>query len=115
MVDFLLRAAIDGKPVIQVWRNWQEAVWIGAWAIAGVILALSSRSKMRLFLGLLAGLIILYGACLGLLVQGAWVPLIPPALALLLSSVGVFWVNGGSLRKVWVFEKQSPFGKRDEP
>lgn len=89
MVSQLLSAALDRRPIWSTWPLWQEIVWVWMWSAVGGILALYLRPPRW---GLASGVAIalLSGSCFGLLLLfGYWVPLVPPAIALL--------ICGGSL------------------
>lgn len=87
MVSQILSAVLDRRPLLWVWQGWGEILWIGNWALLGSILALAFR-RFAAFAGSIAcAALLLFALCWGLLLQGGWVPLIPPLAALLLSSV----------------------------
>ena len=88
MVSQILSAVLDQRPLLWVWSEWGEALWIFGWALTGGLF--SWRSQFFLRWGLVGGtLFVLYGLCFGLLIQGGWVPLVPSALALVSTSVSV--------------------------
>jgi CHASE2 domain-containing sensor protein len=108
MVDFLIKAAMGEENVIQVWKNWQELLWIAAWACVGAGLALWIRPTPWKMLGVGVSVLSLYGLCWGLILIGFWVPLVPAAIALILSSVGIVMIDSHILRRVGVFSKTLP-------
>ncbi len=88
MVSQILSAVLNGRPLLWVWPGWGEALWIWGWSLAGGLIFW--RFQLSLRLGLVVGtLFILYSLCFGLLIQGGWVPLIPSALALILTGGSV--------------------------
>lgn len=90
MVSQILSAVLDGRRLIGVWSFWGEVVWVWGWAVAGGLLAWRFQSRQLLVLlaeGVAVG--VLYGLCFWLLIQGNWVPLVPPALALVVTGVSV--------------------------
>ena len=86
MTSQLLSAVRDGRSLIWAFPQWGDWLWILTWsAIAGVILAF--LAKKPVIYSLLAGIcliLILDRICLLMLLQGAWVPYIPPILAVLI-------------------------------
>jgi CHASE2 domain-containing sensor protein len=90
MVSQLLSAVKDGRPLLSVWPVWGEIVWIWGWSFVGGLLVWFGRSS-QLYLLLLQGsaLGILFVLCYILFVQGNWVPLVPSALALVLTGSSV--------------------------
>lgn len=90
MTSQLLSAALDGRPLLWTWSLWSEVLWLWSWAVLGSLLALSSRKPTYLGLMIIGAIAALGGSCLLLLIQtGAWVPLVPSAIALFASGMGV--------------------------
>ena len=88
MVSQMLSAVLDQRPLLWVWPWSYEVVWIGTWAtIGGIIVWRWRLLGLGLALGVATGG--LGGVCLILLVQGGWVPLVPPLLALVVTSTTV--------------------------
>lgn len=88
MLSQILSAVLDRRPLLWVWSFWGEALWIWGWSIVGGIFACNFRSLLRLGLAIGTTLGILYALCFGLLLKGAWVPLVPAAIALI-ATVGI--------------------------
>ncbi|NMF67117.1 CHASE2 domain-containing protein, partial [Brasilonema octagenarum] len=89
MVSHILSAVLDKRPLLWVWPVWSEFIWIWGWSVAGGFLAWRYR-KLSL-LGLANGLTlgVLYGLSFVFITQGGWVPLVPSALTLLVTSGSV--------------------------
>ncbi|MFB2770972.1 CHASE2 domain-containing protein [Pelatocladus sp. BLCC-F211] len=83
MVSQILSAVLDHRPLLWVLPKWGENLWIWVWCVAGGVLAWQLRSRLRLIIALIGAIGILYLACLFLLIQGLWIPLLPSALVLL--------------------------------
>ncbi|GAB4385509.1 MAG: hypothetical protein Kow00121_50530 [Elainellaceae cyanobacterium] len=83
MISQLLSAVLDGRSLIWWWSEGVEVVWIGGWTLVGGVLAGIGQSRFRLISGLIA-LMVLGGICYGCFLWGGWIPLVPPALALVL-------------------------------
>ncbi|WP_414588515.1 CHASE2 domain-containing protein [Scytonema sp. PCC 10023] len=84
MISQLLSAALDGRPLLWAWSVWQETIWVWGWSLTGGLLTWYIRRP--LYLGIAAGVAIacLYGVCLVIFIQwGAWIPLVPSAIALI--------------------------------
>ncbi len=89
----LLSAALEGRPVLRVWSDPLEWLWI--LAIAGVGAGISWRFKATIaiafsFLFASSGLL---GGCYLAFVLGWWLPFIPSLLALLGGTVALFVVT----------------------
>ncbi|MBF2036748.1 MAG: CHASE2 domain-containing protein [Leptolyngbyaceae cyanobacterium T60_A2020_046] len=89
----VISAVLNDRPLIWAWSLWAEAGWIVLWAVGGALFAWYVRRPLRFVAG--AGVLIagLYGACYVLFLQGGWVPLVPPAVALVLAAGGVVLVD----------------------
>ncbi|MFN6569973.1 CHASE2 domain-containing serine/threonine-protein kinase [Dendronalium sp. ChiSLP03b] len=83
----LLSSVLDGRPLIWYWTDWVEFLWVWGWSLVGGVLAWQLRHPLLLLVvgsTTLAGLV---GICAGLFLQAGWIPLIPPAIALVMSGV----------------------------
>jgi CHASE2 domain-containing sensor protein/predicted Ser/Thr protein kinase len=85
----IISAALDGRPLIWYFSNWAEGMWVWSWSLVGGILAWRLRYPLRL--GLAGGVSLggLVGISYVMFLQAAWVPVIPPALALAITGVSV--------------------------
>ncbi len=89
MVSQILSAVLDKRPLLRVWPQWGDALWIWVWSLVGGVLGRQVRVLPYRVLGLGTALGALYGLSLVLLIQGAWVPLLPSAIAFLISGGSV--------------------------
>jgi CHASE2 domain-containing sensor protein len=87
MVSHILSAVLDRRPVLSVWNLWLENLWVAFWSIVGGLLAWYFKQILHLGLAASVTLLILGSMCFGLLLQGSLVPLVPPALSLLFTSI----------------------------
>ncbi|NJL36246.1 MAG: CHASE2 domain-containing protein [Leptolyngbyaceae cyanobacterium SM1_4_3] len=109
MTSQIISAVLDQRPLLWWLPQWLEAVWIGCWAwmggmlvwwrpLAGISLrspskkhSPSGKNRTALKLGLTIGLslIVLHSLCFMALLWGGWLPLVPAALALMISGGSV--------------------------
>lgn len=89
MVSQILSAVLDQRPLLWVWDQWSEGLWIWGWSIVGGILAWRFRSLLHLGLAIAVALGILSSLCFLLLTRGGWVPLVPSTLVLVATSASV--------------------------
>jgi CHASE2 domain-containing sensor protein len=90
MVSQIVSAVKDGRQLLSVWSLWGDAVWILGWSLAGGMLAWRCNSILRLLIGQGVALIILGGVCFNfLLIKAIWVPLVPSAIALVITGAGL--------------------------
>lgn len=93
MVSQILSAVEDGRPLLTFLPIWADGLWVWGWAALGGLLIVVGRSHplLRTFpvgaIVLIGGITIggVYLACLVLLMQGYWMPLVPAVLALVLT------------------------------
>ncbi|MBW4690499.1 MAG: CHASE2 domain-containing protein [Lyngbya sp. HA4199-MV5] len=81
MVSQFLSAALDGQPLIWVWSEWLEALWIGLWAVMGSLLAWYVRQPLVLVLSGSLLLLSLAVISFSLFLQQGWLPFVAPAFA----------------------------------
>lgn len=86
-VSQILSAIEDKRPLIWWLPSWGEVVWIWSWALLGGLLAIFFRTPVRLVIVGGAALLVLYGSCFLLLLEGGWLPLIPTALSVISTGV----------------------------
>lgn len=89
MISQLLSAVLDRRPLLWVWAAWSETIWIAGWAVIGGVLAWQFRRLEFLILAVGIAIGILIVLCQIFLIQGGWIPLAPPIIALLLTSTSV--------------------------
>ncbi len=95
-ISQILSAAMGERPLIQTWSEPEEWLWIVFWSGVGAILTWKWRyaggarilSLSRLVAPILA-VGILFGSTYTAFVWGWWLPVIPPLLGLVGSSVGI--------------------------
>jgi CHASE2 domain-containing sensor protein/predicted Ser/Thr protein kinase len=85
----LISTVLDGRPLIWYWTDSVELIWVWGWSLLGSILAWRWQNPLLLLVVGTASLFGLGLICVALFLQAGWVPLIPPALALVISSICV--------------------------
>jgi CHASE2 domain-containing sensor protein/CheY-like chemotaxis protein len=92
----ILSAALEGRPLLRAWTQWQEGFWVLAWSFIGgggtwVVLRLGLFEKNAFFLGtivvILSSSLILLGLGYGSFVLGWLIPLVSPALAIAAAAI----------------------------
>jgi CHASE2 domain-containing sensor protein len=86
MTSQILSAVRDRRPLIEAWTIGQDYLWIISWTMLGSVLAILRRQWIWRFTVILVTLIILSSIGWILFLQGIWIPIVPPAVTLLLSS-----------------------------
>jgi diguanylate cyclase (GGDEF)-like protein/PAS domain S-box-containing protein len=88
-ISQIISAVLDDRPIIKVWPNSVEYLWIVLWSSIGAGLAWRLRSPAWSLVGVLVSGGVLLATCYFLFLPGWWIPLIPPALALTVSAVAI--------------------------
>jgi len=87
-VSQILSTTLDRRPLIKVWSNPVEWLWIFAWSGLGAGLIWRVRSPRRASVSLFLASASLSGSCYLAFLAGWWLPLVPGLLGLL-GSAGV--------------------------
>jgi len=82
----ILSAVLDGKGLFWYWEEWQEILWIAVWSAVGGCLAWRVEKSLNLIALAISAGGSLFGFTFFLFMQQGWIPLIAPALALLITA-----------------------------
>jgi CHASE2 domain-containing sensor protein len=85
----LLSTTLDGRSLFWYWSELTEAVWIWVWALFGGAIAWYVRPLWLLGVIGSSALIGLGSICFVILLQNGWIPLVPPALGLVGTSMAI--------------------------
>ncbi len=90
MTSQILSAVLDGRPLIWAWSAGAEVIWVWVWVLLGGTIGAMMRNPISIGLAIVGAIGLLFSSCLLLLVlTGAWVPLVPAAVGLGVSGLGV--------------------------
>ncbi len=89
LVSQILNTTLDKQPLFWFWSEWAEVFWIWTWALIGGYLGWKMRNMFYQILTATIALGVLTTICWGFFTQLAWIPIISPALALLLTSASI--------------------------
>ncbi|MBD2570884.1 CHASE2 domain-containing protein [Anabaena lutea] len=93
MVSQIISAALDNRPLLWVWTQWGEICWICCWSLTGGLLGWYFRKIRYLSIALATAIGTISGLCLFILIQGGWIPLVPPLICLVVSSIQVTYIS----------------------
>ncbi|HBB36144.1 MAG TPA: adenylate/guanylate cyclase domain-containing protein [Cyanobacteria bacterium UBA8803] len=89
MVSQILSAVKDERPLFWFWPEWGEVLWIATWAVVGGVAAWRIHRAFILVLVGTALLAVLFGIAMLLFMEGGWIPLATPAIALIITGTSV--------------------------
>ncbi len=93
-VSQILSTVLDNKALVWAMPEWVEIPWIIVWSVVGGAIAWRLRNPMAIAFLELASIAALFGIGLLIFAGSGRVPLIPPALALLLTGASVASYKG---------------------
>ena len=93
-VSQILDTVLNGQTLFWSFSEWGEVAWILVWSLAGGIIALRFRHPVWLGIAGVGTLAILFGGNFFIFTQAGWVPIVTPALGLLLASGSVIAYSG---------------------
>ncbi|MEL6462488.1 MAG: CHASE2 domain-containing protein [Cyanobacteria bacterium J06621_15] len=100
IVSQILSGALEGRPMLKVWWEPIEYLWILLWSGIGAILSWRWKSLYLLFVFILFSALGLIGiAYLGFL-QGWWIPVIPAIFGLLIAAITLPIFTSKELEKI---------------
>ncbi|MEQ9623218.1 TIR domain-containing protein [Coleofasciculus chthonoplastes] len=90
MTSQLISTVLEDRPLIWWWTSWGGSLWILGWSLVGGVIVWRLNHPSHLASASIAALILLYVAGYGMLAyRSGWIPLVPPAIALVITGVGV--------------------------
>lgn len=89
MVSQIISAVLDKRPLLWVWDQWSEVLWIWGWSIVGGFFALRLRSLLYLTTAITLTLATLSSMSFLILLNGGWIPFVPSALVLVITAGSV--------------------------
>lgn len=92
MVSQIVSAVLDRRPLLWWWPWWIEALWVFLWSLVGGM-ALFYSKPLHHGLAVAIALTTLFGICFATITQAGWIPLVPAALALVVTQVAVVFLS----------------------
>lgn len=85
-ISQIVSAVLDKRSLIWWWSDWLEFIWIWGWSGLGMVLVVAIRRPLKLGLTITVALFFLFAICFGIFIQAGWIPMIPSALALIITA-----------------------------
>jgi len=79
----IISAALQNRPLLKVWDDWLESVWIYLWCGVGCLVSWAAGSRRWTVLVIGVANVNLIGICYLSFLGGLWLPVVPPVLCLL--------------------------------
>jgi len=95
----IISAVLNGRPLIWYFPEWGEMLWVWGWSLVGGVLAWQFRHPLGLIVVLSTTLTGLLGICAGMFLKAGWIPVVPPAMSLVISSVTVIAYSGYQMQQ----------------
>ena len=89
MLSQILSAVAEGRSLFWVWPEWAQILWNASWAVLGGAVAWRIRHPCHMAIAGGVASIGLWGISFTIFSFGGWVPLVSPALGLVVTGVGV--------------------------
>ncbi|BAY22243.1 hypothetical protein NIES2100_20060 [Calothrix sp. NIES-2100] len=89
VVSELVSAVLDHRPMINVWADGWEYLWIIGWGMLGLSLGRVIINPLKMLLYITIATICLILICYGLIIIGWWVPIVPAFFTLVFNGVGL--------------------------
>jgi diguanylate cyclase (GGDEF)-like protein/PAS domain S-box-containing protein len=88
-ISEMLRAALEGRPLMQVWPDRVEALWIFLWSHIGAFIIWQIRPINKSIIFFILTSFILVGSTYTAFLWGWWIPAVPAILALFTSAIAI--------------------------
>ncbi|MBE9166253.1 EAL domain-containing protein [Pleurocapsales cyanobacterium LEGE 06147] len=89
MVSQIVKTVLDDLPLFWFWPQWIEGIWIWGWSLIGAAIVWRLKNPLALGLATVISLGGLWQICLFWFTRAGWIPLVPPALASIITAVSV--------------------------
>ncbi|MEH1769993.1 CHASE2 domain-containing protein [Nostoc sp.] len=86
-ISELISAALDGRPLIKVWPDLVEDLWIFIWSYLGAVTIWRIQNATKSLLCILVSCLILILSAYLAFLQGWWIPVIPSLLSFSCSAI----------------------------
>jgi CHASE2 domain-containing sensor protein len=85
----IISAVLQNRPLLKVWSDGWEYLWILGWGILGIILGRVTQSPFKNLLSVGITTTGLIGVSYLLIILGWWIPVVPTLLVLVINGVGL--------------------------
>ncbi|MBD2677756.1 MULTISPECIES: CHASE2 domain-containing protein [Nostoc] len=86
-ISELISAAVEGRPLLKVWSELLEYLWIFVWSYVGAVTTWRIRDSTKSFLSILVCCFLLVLSSFVAFLYGWWIPLIPGLFTFAISAI----------------------------
>ncbi|BCL37642.1 CHASE2 domain-containing protein [Nostoc sp. MS1] len=88
-VSQLISAALDERPLLQVWSKFWESLWIFSWSYLGAVTTWRIRRAASIILAIFVGCGLIFLVAYFAFLLGWWIPLIPSSISFVCSAIWI--------------------------
>ncbi|MDZ7957083.1 MAG: CHASE2 domain-containing protein [Aulosira sp. DedQUE10] len=88
-INELIAAALEGRPLLQVWPKLGEYLWIFGWSYLGAVAAWRIRHPIKISISILLFCLFLTLCAYLAFLSGLWIPFIPSLLTFASAAIGI--------------------------
>ncbi|BAT55801.1 Putative diguanylate cyclase with PAS/PAC and Chase2 sensors [Nostoc sp. NIES-3756] len=88
-VSQLISAALEGRPLLQVWSKFWESLWIFSWSYLGAVTAWRIRRAVSSILAIFVGCSLIFLIAYFVFLLGWWIPLMPSLISFVSSAIWI--------------------------
>ncbi len=89
MVSQILNVVLDNGSLFWFWSEWLEKIWIWGWALLGAAIAWRLKHPLAIVTVGIVSIGGLWGICLVTFYFNGWIPFVPPAITLAITTASV--------------------------
>ncbi|MBN4003401.1 CHASE2 domain-containing protein [Nostoc sp. LPT] len=104
-ISELISAAVDGRPLLKVWPDLMEYLWVFVWSYLGAVTIWRIRNATRSLLCILVSCFVLTVSAYLAFLYGWWIPLIP---SLVCFGTSAIWITShiAHMQEEWKRSKE---------
>ncbi|MDP5337723.1 MAG: diguanylate cyclase, partial [Nodularia sp. (in: cyanobacteria)] len=88
-ISELISAALEGRPLLKVWSQTGECLWIFTWSYVGAVITWRIRYQLKSILSTLLSCLVLILFTYLAFLSGWWIPIIPALLTFVSSAIWI--------------------------
>ncbi|MGK7941774.1 MAG: CHASE2 domain-containing protein [Crocosphaera sp.] len=84
VISEIISAVEDERPLFWWWPQWVDLLWVWVWSLTGGLIVGTVPTPLYKGIAISIIVIVLWGTCWFLLIQGVWVPFIPALIGIII-------------------------------